>query len=424
MQPSILLPERRRRIPRMAESLNDCGYLFNCFRENLNRTGHVGIVAIHVAHACLPSEVLPRSVALFIRMIGDKLSGRIEGGYRGENGDFFLLLVPAGTYSEPMFRQDMHMIRRELASNFALPPLKHRLASLDGTGELSLTVEGVFLTGGDGEKADNALFRAFQELFSTSAAHEMRNFPERQELEEIIQGERITPLFQPIMLLRDNSPYGHEALSRVAGSTTLGNTEELFAAAGKCGLARRLDMLCRRKALVRASELDLPGRLFLNVCPRLLQTGGHERGVTAALLDELRIERSRITFELTERTLISDYDLFLRALSHYREQGYAIAIDDLGSGYAGLKMLARVEPDYVKLARFLIAGIDTSATRQALVESLANFCARIGATVIAEGIERPEELEFLRGIGIPLGQGYLLGRPAPAPSLHIPGVDN
>jgi EAL domain-containing protein (putative c-di-GMP-specific phosphodiesterase class I) len=357
-------------------------------------------------------------VALFVMMIGEKLTGRIEGGYRGGVDEFFLLLVPDGRrYSEPMFRQDMNTIRKELNFTFSLPRLRRRLAAFVGSGEVNLTINGAFLDSYEDEKIDNVIFRAYQELFSTSSSPEYckSNIRERKDIEGIICGERIIPLFQPIILLHNNTLYGHEALSRISGGTKIGTTEDLFAKAEKCGLTYPLDMLCRKKALIRAKELDIPGKLFLNVCPNLIQSSGHERGVTAALLDELQIERSRIVFELTERTLITDYDLFLRALSHYREQGYSIAIDDLGSGYAGLEMLARTEPDYVKLARFLIAGIDTSSTRQALVETLVTFCARIGAAVIAEGIERREELEFLCSAGVSMGQGYLLGRPTTHP---------
>jgi EAL domain-containing protein (putative c-di-GMP-specific phosphodiesterase class I) len=130
-------------------------------------------------------------------------------------------------------------------------------------------------------------------------------------------------------------------------------------------------------------------------------------------LGELGIERSRVVLELTERSLITDYDLFGRVVDHYRRQGYAIAIDDLGDGFAGLKMLAQIEPDYVKLARFLVADIDRAPVRQALVESIVSFCQRVGIEVIAEGIERQEELDYLTAVGIRLGQGYLLGRPAP-----------
>jgi EAL domain-containing protein (putative c-di-GMP-specific phosphodiesterase class I) len=123
-----------------------------------------------------------------------------------------------------------------------------------------------------------------------------------------------------------------------------------------------------------------------------------------------------VVFELTEKTLISDYALFERGVAHYRSQGYRIAIDDLGDGYAGLKMLSQVVPDYVKLAQFLVSNIDLSSSRQALAEALVCYSKKIGAQVIAEGIERPEELEYFTSIGTEFGQGYLLARPSHTPS--------
>ena len=201
--------------------------------------------------------------------------------------------------------------------------------------------------------------------------------------EEIIAKGEITPVFQPIIALSDRGVHGFEALSRLAPGSPLANPEELFQQAVRFGLTSQLELLCRKKALARAHELALPGRLFLNVCPSLLLARDHEKGATAAFLEEIGLVRSAITFELTERTLIEDYGLFKRIISHYRDQGYSIAIDDLGSGYAGLKMLAELEPEYVKLSSFLIRDIDRFPTKQALVEALLTFCVRIGAKVIA-----------------------------------------
>jgi EAL domain-containing protein (putative c-di-GMP-specific phosphodiesterase class I) len=156
--------------------------------------------------------------------------------------------------------------------------------------------------------------------------------------------------------------------------------------------------------------------IFLNVCPSLLMTEEHRPGFTAGLLDKLGIDRARVVFELTEKTLITDYALFERGVAHYRSQGYRLAIDDLGDGYAGLKMLSQVVPDYVKLARFLVDRIDESPSKQALAESLVCFSKKIGARVIAEGIERPEELVYFKSIGTDFGQGYLLAQPSANPS--------
>lgn len=233
-----------------------------------------------------------------------------------------------------------------------------------------------------------------------------------RELDRIISHKLITPHFQAIFDLSQDQVYGYEALSRIVGPTAFNSIEELFCAARHGGMLSPLEQLCRNRALTEAARLEVNELLFLNVCPAVL-ADDHRPGVTAKLLGELGIERSQVVLELTERSLITDYELFGRVVSHYRRQGYAIAIDDLGDGFAGLKMLAQIEPDYVKLARFLVANIDRSPVRQALVEAIVTFCRRVGILVIAEGIERQEELDYLAAIGIRFGQGYLLGRPAP-----------
>lgn len=233
-----------------------------------------------------------------------------------------------------------------------------------------------------------------------------------REVARIVSQRLITPHFQPIFTLAPGEVHGYEALSRIMGPTVFGSIEELFCAARSGGMLSALEQLCRERALTTAAQLGVSELLFLNVCPAVL-ADDHRPGVTAKLLGELGIERSRVVLELTERSLITDYDLFGRVVDHYRRQGYAIAIDDLGDGFAGLKMLAQIEPDYVKLARFLVADIDRAPVRQALVESIVSFCQRVGIEVIAERIERQEELDYLTAVGIRLGQGYLLGRPAP-----------
>jgi EAL domain-containing protein (putative c-di-GMP-specific phosphodiesterase class I) len=405
-------PGRVRHLPKLVKSFDDCSYLFIKFKEQLKSTGHVGIVALNfISCSCLP-EMTDNLMTLSVKVLGRGLRGKIEGGYKAGNGEFFLLLVPHQDYSEADFYLDMDRIRQELHRYLAISPEQGESSRLVEGEAFQVTVDGVFLVDREGERADNALFRAFQELFGASAHFPRQQCSERREIEDIIANELITPAFQPIISLQHGSVYAYEALSRVSRPSPLANPELLFAKSVDYGLTAPLEMLCRRKALIRATELGIANRLFLNVCPTLLLANDHERGVTAALLDQLAIRRSAITFEITERTLIEDYDLFRRVLAYYREQGYSIAIDDLGSGYAGLKMLAQLEPNYVKLARFLSSDIDTSSTKQALVEALVFFCNKIGARVIAEGIERPEELTVLMEIGVSFGQGYLLGRPS------------
>ena len=406
------------RLPRLDESIDNCTHLFTIFKQTLEKSGNAGIVAIHLDHGEFLADTLIGAVAVMLRTLGRKLTGRVAGTYKSGMKDFFLLLIPAGAYDERFFRQDLALIQTELKSVDGHALMTRQLLPLGPEREVEIKVEGVYLTNRIGESSDNALFRAFQQLFGAPPEQSRSSrTAEQAAIEEIIGAQLIMPFYQPIIHLQSGTVHGYEALSRISQPGIIANVEELFSRSGAYGLTSALEMLCRKKALARIRELTIPGKIFLNVSPALFQSSDHERGVTAALLDDLQIERSRIVFELTERTVIEDYDLFLRGVAHYREQGYSIAIDDLGSGYAGLQILARLEPEYVKLSRFLIANIDHSSTKQALVECLASFCTKIGAEVIAEGIERLEELEYLRSIGIQFGQGYLLGRPTENVSL-------
>lgn len=410
-------PVAAARLPRLEESIGDCMYLFATFKATLEKSGHAGIVAIHLNYGEFLPETLMVTVAILLRKLGRQLTGRIAGTYKSGMKDFFLLLIPSGAYDDRLFRRDLSLIQAELAQLDDHALKARQILPLGSEREVSIKVEGVYLTNRIGESTDNALFRAFQELFGAPIQAESARNTELSAIEEIITCGLITPVYQPVVNLQSGAVLGYEALSRVSRPGIIDNTEELFAKSGAYGLASALEILCRKKALGNVRELAIPGKIFLNVSPALFQSSDHERGITASLLAELQIERSRIVFELTERTVIEDYALFMRGVAHYREQGYSIAIDDLGSGYAGLQMLASLEPDYVKLARFLIANIDQSSTKQALVECLVTFCNKIGALVIAEGIERTEELEYLQSIGIHFGQGYLLAKPSPTP-LH------
>lgn len=399
----------RRHIPRIEESFTNCGYLFQQFREHLIRSQMTAVVGIRLGMAPDVPPTSLRTLSLFVRLVGKRLTGRIEGGYRASDREFFMLLVPTGPYDATAYERDLATLRRELERHFLCHGRRAGAA-------VTIKVDGVLLSNTAAGQIDNAIFGAFRELFGASRGEAGGvTAGTQREIEQIVRDERITPFFQPIFALGDGTVYGYEALSRITGPTVIGSPDELFDKAIASGHAPALEMLCRTRALRGASRLGVPGRLFLNVCPALLTSSDHRQGKTSRLLDELGIDRSRVTFELTERTMIEDYELFNRVLAYYRAQGYSIAIDDLGAGYAGLKMLAQLEPDYVKLARFLVDGIHLSATRQALVEALVGFCRRLGITVIAEGIERPEELAWLTELGVPLAQGYLLGRPAAAP---------
>ena len=130
-------------------------------------------------------------------------------------------------------------------------------------------------------------------------------------------------------------------------------------------------------------------------------------------LEEAGLEPKQLVLELTETYVIENYDLFGDAVRKFTEIGINIGIDDIGAGYSGLERIAWLHPKYLKFDIGLIRHVDTSYVRREMVRALKALADKMGSTVIAEGIERREELETLLEIGITYGQGFLLGRPEP-----------
>lgn len=128
----------------------------------------------------------------------------------------------------------------------------------------------------------------------------------------------------------------------------------------------------------------------------MLNDSRHKSGETLTLLKELGLAPERVVFELTERQAVQDYIGFEKVLSHYREQGFRIAVDDAGSGYNSLKTLVYLKPEFIKLDKSLIRGIHSSREQQELLELVREYAERSSTRVIAEGIETAHELLFCR----------------------------
>jgi EAL domain-containing protein (putative c-di-GMP-specific phosphodiesterase class I) len=206
--------------------------------------------------------------------------------------------------------------------------------------------------------------------------------------------------------LQQGAVVGYEALARFAGPPSA-PPDRWFAAAASEGLAPQLEATVLGRAL--PTRLELPPDCFLsvNITPNLVL----DRTVQRVLADAG--DMPGVVLELTEHDRIDDYGGLRRALTRLRSCGVDVAMDDAGAGYAGLASLLALRPDLVKLDRALIAGIDLDPVKRELVELLGSMAGRMDAWVLAEGIEREEELDALVRLGVPLGQGFLLGRPAP-----------
>jgi len=236
-------------------------------------------------------------------------------------------------------------------------------------------------------------------------------------LHQVIERGGLTSHFQPIIWASDGSVYGHEALARVlpgkAGGQEVPSIVSLFQEARASDRVAMLDVLCRSTALRRAHEIGLKtGFLFINVCPETLMDPAHPVDRTDELVEAFGFCKDKIVFEITEESAVADFNLFRAAVDYYRNRGYKIAIDDFGVGYGGLKMLANIEPDFVKVDRHFVLDIDRANVKRNLVDSIATACHRLGIKVIAEGIEREADLCIVLDMGIELLQGYALGMPS------------
>jgi EAL domain-containing protein (putative c-di-GMP-specific phosphodiesterase class I) len=223
-------------------------------------------------------------------------------------------------------------------------------------------------------------------------------------IDAVLAGGGLAIAVQPVVDLARGVTVGYEALSRFTGPP-LATPDVWFARAERLGLGAALDAATMRQAVALRSSIPEDCFLAINVDPNHLTDPR-----VVALFAEWGSLRGLVV-ELTEHTVVSDYGLLQSRLDVLRDAGARIAIDDTGSGYAGLQWLMSLAPDIVKLDRALVAGIDADETKLALVAMLGDFVSRIDSWMLAEGIERQQELDALVRLGVPLGQGYLLERP-------------
>ena len=230
-------------------------------------------------------------------------------------------------------------------------------------------------------------------------------------LQTIIRDGLIDIHYQPILNITNGTRHGYEALTR-SRHHILKSSSILFEFAQRYNRHRDLAYFTHRKSLTALDRIPEPTKLFLNFHPQ-----DFKEYVLMEHANPFReIDLSRIVFEVTERAFYSAENEFLELLDRYRDRGVQIAIDDLGSGYSSLELLATLAPEYVKFDISIVKSIHTNKRKRELLRSLTEYAQRISCRAIAEGIESEGELTELHNIGCELAQGYYLGRPAPIES--------
>ena len=240
------------------------------------------------------------------------------------------------------------------------------------------------------------------------------------ELQRLIEFGLLVPVFQPILALHSQRILGYEALIRGPETSQLRTPDQLFSVARSSKQLAALEFACRAVSCAKFVELELAGKLFLNMTPLSFTDSQYRDGVTREILDRVGLDPERVVFELTESQPIDQFDLLRAASEHFQQQGFAVALDDLGAGYAGLRVWSELCPDYVKIDRYFISGVDKDPVKREFVRAMLDIAHRIGNKVIAEGIETADELTTLVAMGIEYVQGYFIARPAAQPIATFP----
>lgn len=242
----------------------------------------------------------------------------------------------------------------------------------------------------------------------------------KSALVDIIVNEQLTAFFQPIFSTSANEILGYEALIRGPSDSPLHSPKALFDKALEYSLLSELELVCRRISIARFVDLNLKGKLFLNISPMLFLQSDHPEGKTLSYLQEFQLQPEQVVIELSEKYPIDAPELLQTALIHYKTLGFQIAVDDLGSGYAGLKLWSEIKPDFVKIDRYFINQCHQDPIKREFIKGILNLGQSINAQVIAEGIETEQEFQQLEELGLSLYQGFLFARPEPFPMTEIP----
>jgi diguanylate cyclase (GGDEF)-like protein len=231
----------------------------------------------------------------------------------------------------------------------------------------------------------------------------------------------LTAVYQPIYSLTTGRIVGFEGLVRPAPESGFSNPTSLFVAAEATRRTVELDVVCARAVLAGAGALGDDRYLSINLSPRTLESDAFSVQEILALARRHGLPPSQLVVELTERESVDDLRQLQQAISTLRRNEVRVAIDDVGAGNAGLRLLSEVEYDILKIDLSLVRASATHGASEAVLRALGTLARNRGHRIVAEGIETADHLESVLELRYDAGQGYLFGRAEP--TLDRPAID-
>ena len=241
----------------------------------------------------------------------------------------------------------------------------------------------------------------------------------RKEIVKILDDKLLMPHFQPIVSLTQKKIMGYEALIRGPSDSPLHSPFNLFTTAEQFNLSTRLEFLCREITIQHYADLGIKEKLFINASPLVLLQSELKKGETLKLLDQYGVNPHSVVIELTEHQPADNYEIMRSSAKYYRSMGFEIALDDLGTGYSGLRLWAELLPEYVKIDKHFIRDLHNDRIKFNFVRSIHSMAVSLNCNVIAEGIETEDEFKAVDKLGITHAQGYYFARPTAIPVAEV-----
>ncbi|MCA1032400.1 EAL domain-containing protein [Bacillus timonensis] len=239
-----------------------------------------------------------------------------------------------------------------------------------------------------------------------------------EKVVSFIQSGSLVSYLQPIINLHNGKLYGYESLLRAENLNEQIAPSTLFKIATDAGMHSLLDRRARETAIKsRINNIPKGIKSFINFLPSTIYNPEHCLKHTFEIVKKYKVDPEDLVFEVVETEQITDIEHLKRVLDVYKASGMKVALDDVGSGFATLEMLTELQPDFVKVDRHYIDHCDQSIEKQQFLQDVVDISKQLKINILGEGIEREEELEYCRSIGIHHAQGYFIGKPSINPSL-------
>jgi EAL domain-containing protein (putative c-di-GMP-specific phosphodiesterase class I)/GGDEF domain-containing protein len=395
--------------------------LFDELRTLLDTRRHLGVVHIEAHNIELVEslygwQVFDRTMAQLAAIVkampGAELPAASLLAVGGVPADRFVAFVPDDAAGRLLTHEDLAALAAAVKVRLAAALDEEPLAEL--APRLSVRVGHAFLS-------EDPFYRFERRVHA--AVGEARRLPLRRErardrawgaeLRKVIREEGVRTVWQPVVELDSGAYHGFEAFARGPKDSMFEMPRAMFALSGRVGASGDLDRLCRASAIREGAGVGEGRKLFVNVLPSTLASPEWGAGGFPQLLADAGRLPEDVVVEVSERRVGADAPELPDAWDALRGQGFALALDDVGTGRDGGEAVERLRPDYLKVDASVVRGIDVNLVKQEIFATIARAADTVGAQLAAVGVESAEEAATLRRLGARFAQGYHFAGPAP-----------